>query len=92
MRKTKTEITIETCEVLIIRRGPGASRIPCRQCQDRVLMVTAEEAMVLAGTNARAIYQWVEGGLVHYQEMPAGLLLVCSDSIMKLANRTKQSD
>ena len=55
-------------------------------------MVTPEEAMALAGENAREIYRWVEAGWVHYTEMPEGSLLVCPDSILKLAVKTELSD
>lgn len=48
-------------------------------------MVTPEEAMALAGENAREIYRWVEAGWVHYTEMPGGSLLVCPESILRLA-------
>jgi len=55
-------------------------------------MVSAEEAMALVGTSAREIYRWVEAGWVHYTEMPGGLVLVCPDSILKLAIKSGRSD
>ena len=92
MRKTKTEITIQTEEVLIVRASRRASRTPCRQCSGETWMVTPEEAMALAGENAREIYRWVEAGWVHYTEMPGGSLLVCPDSILRLATTVDRLD
>lgn len=92
MRKIKTEITIQTEEVLIVRASRRASRTQCHQCSGETLMVTPEEAMALAGENAREIYRWVEAGWVHYTEMPGGSLLVCLDSILKLAVKAELSD
>jgi hypothetical protein len=53
------------------------------------MMLTTEEAMLLAGTSARAIYRWIEAGSVHYLEMAEGSVLVCPDSILKLAIRAE---
>ena len=46
-------------------------------------MVTPEEAALLAGLAARAIYRRVEGGSVHFTESADGSLLICADSIVE---------
>ena len=48
-------------------------------------MITPEQAALMTRTNIRAIYRWLEAGRVHYAETPGGSLLVCPDSILKLA-------
>ena len=85
MKRIKTGITIRTEEVLIIRASRGASRTLCRECSGETLMVTPDEAMALTGGSAREIYRGVEAGLVHYTEISGGALLVCPDSILRLA-------
>jgi Domain of unknown function (DUF4124) len=84
VKKTKTEITIRTDEVVILRTNRRESRISCQQCQGKTLMIKAEEAMALAHTTAREIYRWVETGQIHYTESPDGSLLLCPDSILRL--------
>ncbi|HXG68777.1 MAG TPA: hypothetical protein VNO70_27010 [Blastocatellia bacterium] len=46
-------------------------------------MVTPEEAVILTGISARAIYRWVEGGRVHYTETAAGFLFICLQSLAR---------
>ena len=91
VKKTKTEITIRTDEVVILRANRRESRISCRQCQGETLMITPEEAKALANTSAREIYRWVETGQIHYTERPDGSLLLCPDSILRIALKPGQS-
>jgi hypothetical protein len=44
-------------------------------------MVTPDEAVVLAGISARAIYRRIETGKAHYTESGDGFLLVCLESL-----------
>ena len=46
-------------------------------------MLTPEEAGLLAGVTARAIYRHAEDGRVHFTETEDGALLVCSGSVEK---------
>jgi Domain of unknown function (DUF4124) len=84
VKKTKTEITIRTDEVVILRTNRRESRICCQQCQGETLMITPEEAKALANTSAREIYRWVETGQIHYTESPDGSVLLCPDSILRM--------
>jgi hypothetical protein len=84
VKKTRTEITIRTKEVVILRTNCRESRISCQQCQGETLMIKPEEAMALAQTSAREIYRWAETGQIHYTESPDGSLLLCPDSILRM--------
>jgi len=44
-------------------------------------MLTPEEAGLLAGVTARAIYRRAENELVHFTETADGALLICNNSI-----------
>jgi predicted site-specific integrase-resolvase len=48
-------------------------------------MITLDEALVLAGVTSRIVHRWAEAGRIHYLETPSGCLLVCLDSLSKLA-------
>lgn len=92
MRKTRTGIRIETHEFLTLRASRSSSRLACQQCQGETLMVTPEEAMVLANATAREIYRWVETGQVHYTEGAGRTVLVCPNSILRLTIKSDQAD
>jgi len=84
VKKTKTEITIRTDEVVILRTNRRESLISCQQCQGETFMITPEEAKALANTSLREIYRWVETGQIHYTESPDGSVLLCPDSILRM--------
>lgn len=44
-------------------------------------MLTPEHAAAVANVRTRAVYHWVETGLVHFTEARDGLLLVCVNSL-----------
>jgi hypothetical protein len=77
--KRRTEITVETDQVLFLRRR--SFRLAwCAACAGQVHLVTAEEAAILAGLNLRAIFRRVEADQLHYTETPDGQLLICLNS------------
>lgn len=82
MKKTRTEITIDVDELLLIenRRG-GSVRIWCPACEREVVMVTPELAAAAVGVSSRMIYRWMEEATVHFTEEPGGSLLVCAASL-----------
>jgi len=84
-RKKKTTIvTFEMRERTTIHRDPRRMVTWCEQCGADVLMVTPNEAAMLARTNARAIFRGVEAGEIHSFETDGGALLVCSNSLRVL--------
>lgn len=80
-RKRRTEISVETNQVLVIRRHRKKVQAWRPECAELVLMATVDEAATIAGVNARTIYRWVEDGKLHFTETRAGLLLICLSSL-----------
>lgn len=72
-------------EVLSVRRHthvpPRRAFVPCEECASEVGLLTPEEAALTSGLSARAIYQLLEGGLIHFKETRDGLLLVCLTTV-----------
>ena len=71
----RTEITIETDRVWILRPGrrPGQEAgIACPACGPRVRMITAEQAATLRGLSRRALYRLIEEGRFHFTETDDG--------------------
>jgi excisionase family DNA binding protein len=81
MRKTK--VTVETHQVLVIRRGRHFGEDWCIQCCQQVKMITADEAAVLTGVSLRTICQRVEANKLHFKETGDGLLFICLNSLMQ---------
>lgn len=77
----RTQITIETNRVLIIRRL-RSSRIWCRECDREVHVVGLDEATALNGMTQPAFRECVETGKWHLSNSPEGELLICLDSLM----------
>jgi hypothetical protein len=78
----RTQITIETNRVLIIRRV-RSSRAWCQQCSCEADVVGLEEASVLTGMTQPALRECVETGKWHFSESSNGTLLICLDSLTK---------
>lgn len=81
MQKRRTEITIETERVIVIRKRRPQIQDWCNRCGEIVPMVTVDEAAGIAGVNSRTIYRWVEADRIHFTETSDGRLLVCPDSL-----------
>ena len=79
----RTEITIET-ETLLVVRSSEARPEWCSRCGQVVAALTVDAAARAVAVRSRAIFRWVEEGLVHYGETPQGLLWICPASIHHL--------
>jgi hypothetical protein len=79
--RTRTEITIETERVLIIRKRKGSVLTWCSTCAGQVPMVKVDDAAVIARVSCRTLYRWVEAEKVHFAETPEGLVLICLSSL-----------
>jgi hypothetical protein len=75
------EITVETEELLIIRRNRAASTEWCEACSEAVEMLRPERAAAICGVSTRTIYRRVESQSVHYIETPDGLVWICPNSL-----------
>ena len=83
MAKTnRTEKAIEIHEFYVIRSASGSLPALCLRCASGdAIMVSAEQAAVVARVPVRMIYRWVEAAVIHYKEGPNGLLTVCLKSL-----------
>lgn len=82
--KRRTETTVETHEVWVVRRRSGAAGgapARCAECDARGGMCTPEEAATLARVSPRVVYRWVEAGRLHFTETGDGALFVCLASL-----------
>jgi hypothetical protein len=82
VRKIKrTEVTIETEEIVIIRSTQATLLPLCPQCSDAVPLIRPEQAAAMTGATTRAIYRWIEEGLIHDLQTDDGLVFICPRSL-----------
>jgi hypothetical protein len=79
--KRRTEITVETDEIIIIRQPGRALRIWCKECDRQVMMVTVDQAAAITSRSSRAIFRMAEDGSIHSAETPERFLLICLQSL-----------
>ena len=90
LKRSRTEVTIETDERLFIRRRGRWANASCSECVGPATLVALEEAVALAGVSSRAIHRWVETGEIHFAETADGFLLVCLDALIRVS-RSRQT-
>lgn len=79
---TKRRVTtIETHQIVIVRRPEGATLAWCHACLKEIEMVHLEEAALLAGVSLRDICRRVGDGETHFVETANGGL-VCLPSLL----------
>ncbi len=76
--KTRTEITVETDRLVIVKRHRRTAW--CATCSSQVEMLSIDDAAIFAHVNTRTIFRWAESGAVHSSETREGLLLICPHS------------
>ena len=87
----KTEKAVEIHEFYIIRSTSGSLPALCAECSTGdAIMVAPEQASVVAHVPVRAIYRWVETGMIHYKEGPTGSLTVCLKSLPTTGNPIRE--
>ncbi|NOT59882.1 MAG: hypothetical protein HOP19_06610 [Acidobacteria bacterium] len=78
----RTETTIETYQVQIVRRRKPETEAWCSACAAAVRMVTPEAAAALSAVTPRTIYRRIEAGQLHFIETPDGTLFICTNSLI----------
>lgn len=79
IRRRRIEIVASSEQRIVLRHTAAAGvLVGCTECGTR--MVTPEEAAIIARTNTRTIYRWVETGAVHFSEHN-GRLWICYSSL-----------
>ena len=86
--KQRTEITIETHETTIIRVSSHQTATAfCEICRTTHKHFSVRRVAAILRLSETAIFRLVEDGRVHSTETAAGALLVCSNSLLALANK-----
>jgi hypothetical protein len=80
--RKRTVTTIETHQIIIVRRPEGAALAWCPACLKGVEMVPLEEAALLAGVSLRDICRRVGADDIHFVETVNGGL-ICLNSLLK---------
>jgi hypothetical protein len=82
LRKRRIELQTVTDRLLVIRGGGGQpGHAWCAGCAASVRMLKADEAAAAAGVGVRAVFRWVEAGVVHFTETPGGSVEICLNSL-----------
>lgn len=83
MKEKKTEIPIETYEVLIRRRQGLPNRCWCANCSKSVAIVSLNDASD-SGLSVEAVRKHVEAGRIHLIETVGGSALICLNSLIQI--------
>jgi hypothetical protein len=79
--KHKKKATVEIHQFYVLRQQKDAPRVVCTQCPLPIAsLVAPDEAAIVTGVSTRAIYRWVEDGIIHFQETANNSVLVCLNS------------
>lgn len=88
--KKRTEVTIETERLVVIRNRPRAV-MWCEQCRAEVRMLTVDQAALMMRIRSLVIYRLVETGDLHFAENDEGILLVCLNSLEAISLMSRAS-
>ena len=81
----RTEITIESDRLVVLSKRKVSVVSWCRECNQRVKMITVDEAASIAGVTSRTMYRWADAEELHFTETSEGRLLICCESLVPLA-------
>jgi hypothetical protein len=82
VKERKIEITVETCEVLVITRRGSLSRNWCASCGKHVAVFSLNDAS-LSGLSKETVSQQALSGRFHLIEAVGGRSLICLDSLIQ---------
>lgn len=80
--RQRTEITWETEETVVVRRGVTILPAICPNCESNVDMMSPEVLASLAGSDEREIFRLIEAGQIHFVE--SDRILACSSCCRRL--------
>lgn len=81
MPRIRTEISIESCESLTVRRKRHSVRARCRRCRRVSIMVLPTEAAFLACQDIDAIISLIYADKIHTRFLKKRGLYVCLTSL-----------
>lgn len=83
MGRKRTEITIETERILLIRRRNESSFLWCELCGQAFPMLTVEEAAAVLRVSRDEILRKLEDNQLHCVQMSTGSIRICPNSLLK---------
>lgn len=86
-RLRRTEIVLETCEVIVTKSHDVLKDEWCHLCLAFVKMAPPETAAALAGRDVRTLYRLVESSDLHFAETTGGKITICMNSLMEISER-----
>ena len=91
MKDRRTEITVETYEVLVIKQRGSRNRGWCPSCGKHVAVMTLNDAS-RAGLSIKAAQRPMEAGRLHLIEMAGGVSFLCLDSLVRAVSIEQPDD
>ena len=90
-RTRRTEKTVEIHEFYVIRSASGSLPALCAECSTGdAIMVSREQAAVIAAVPVQMINRWVETGAIHYKQGLNGTVAVCLKSLPTLGSYVRE--
>ena len=83
MKNRKTEITVETYEVLVMSRHRSLSRSWCASCDKQVGIISIDDACV-SGLSKETIQNHLDSGRFHLIETAGGSSSICLNSLIQI--------
>ena len=87
MAKTRTEVFMETSEILIIKRNRTYVRAWCEDCECEVSMLPLQEAALLSGHDVKAIRSMMEDRHIHFRRLKSDTPSICLRSLCLFQKR-----
>lgn len=83
MKGRKTEITIETYEVLVINSHASRNRNWCASCGKQVAVISIHDAC-MSGLSMETIQRHAQTGRIHLIVAAGGLPTICLNSLIQI--------
>ena len=81
MAKRHFRILIQTEEVVVRRSETTPTFTWCRECKGETRMMTVTQAALLCQVDHNAIRERIHRGELHVSQTPAGVILICMQSL-----------
>jgi hypothetical protein len=85
-----TKITIET-ESLLVLKGRNTRRAWCLACATESEVIALEEIGLISNLERSALDQWLNSGNLHLSQTVGGSTLICLNSLLACAQKTKNT-
>lgn len=83
MKNKRTEITVESYEVLVMSRRGSLRLSWCPSCRKNVAIISLDDAC-MSGLSIEAIRRHAETGRIHLIDTVGGSSLICINSLIQI--------